>query len=330
MKYHATLLHGERKPAVTVPRRADKRVAKSSHSPRMNLALRQNTEPKMFWKISFFAIFLWAGVAQAQETPPKQPQNPGDLTFNSVESLPQEGTGPVLVGGSEARAVDWPASFYSSAGGSQCSATLVGPRSLLLAAHCVGNGKRSTISFREKAYSGKCTHAEPYKAGTGDESADYALCFLDQPVVGLRYETINRDATRLKVNSELILTGYGCTQVPQGTSNQPSGGNDGIFRVGTARIARLPGELEPNTILVEDDVVICPGDSGGGAYIHLHGSGRRLLASVNSRVWFAKKRSYLSSMTTSNATTFVDAWLSHSENHEATICGFNLSGPNCR
>lgn len=285
----------------------------------------------MYWKnsLAVISVMFAVGAATASESVPKAVQNQGDLTLSPVESLPQEGTGPVLVGGSEARAVDWPASFYSSAGGSKCSATLVGPQALLLAAHCVGNGKRSTISFREKDYSGKCTHAEPYKAGAGDDSADYALCFLDTPVTGLRYETINRDASRLKVNGELILTGYGCTQAPKGNSNQPTGGNDGIFRVGTAKITRLPGDIEPNTILTEDDVVVCPGDSGGGSYVQFLGSGRRVLTSVNSRVWFPK-RSYLSSMTTPIATTFVEGWLKNPDNKGTSICGFNLTGPSCR
>lgn len=284
----------------------------------------------MFWKANLLILLLTTASALAQEKPPKPIQNDGDVAFSSVELLPQEGTGPVLIGGSEARAVDWPASFYSSAAGSRCSATLVGPQALILAAHCVGNGKRSTISFRDKQYGGKCTHAEPYKAGTGDDSADYALCFMEQPILGLRYETINREAARLKINSEIILTGYGCTQAPTSKSSEPSGGNDGIFRVGTARISRLPGDIEPNTILIEDDVVICPGDSGGGAFIQFLGSGRRLLVSVNSRVWFEKKRSYLSSITTADATTFLEAWLNRSENKGATICGFNLAGPTCR
>lgn len=281
-------------------------------------------------KVSLIATLLVSSIAVAQERPTKAVQNQNDIMLDPVESLAQEGIGPVLIGGSEARAEEWPASFYSSAAGARCSATLVGPQALLLAAHCVGNGKRSIISFRSKTYNGKCTHAESYKNGTGDESADYALCFLTSPVEGLRYETINRDASRLKVKGDILLTGYGCTQAPAPGSNEPSGGNDGIFRIGSAKIIHNPGDEERNSIITQDEVVVCPGDSGGGAFYLFVSNPRRILVSVNSRVWYEKKRSYLSSMTTPDAVKFVEAWLKDPENKAARICGFNLSGPSCR
>lgn len=280
--------------------------------------------------VCLFVSLHCSGAALAQERPTKAIQNQNDITLDPVESLPQEGIGPVLIGGSEARAEEWPASFYSSAAGARCSATLVGPQALLLAAHCVGNGKRSTISFRTKTYSGKCAHAESYKNGAGDESADYALCFLTSPVEGLRYETINKDASRLKVKGDLLLTGYGCTQAPAPGSNEPTGGNDGIFRIGSAKITHIPGEEERNSIITQDEVVVCPGDSGGGAFYLFVSNPRRVLVSVNSRVWYEKKRSYLSSMTTADAVKFVEAWLKDPDNKGARICGFNLTGPSCR
>ena len=63
---------------------------------------------------------------------PKAVQNNDSISMKSVEALNQRGTGPVLIGGREAKSVDWPASFYSEAAGSRCSATLVGPKVLIL------------------------------------------------------------------------------------------------------------------------------------------------------------------------------------------------------
>src|SRR4029077_4439565 len=226
-------------------------------------------------------------------------------------------------GGSPARSEDWPASFYSAADGARCTATLIGPKALILAAHCVGDGQEASIESRGNTISGVCTHAEQYRGGAGDASADYALCLLKQRVANIKYETVNLDPARIKKGNAIRLTGYGCTDTGRG------GGNDGIYRIGDAKIVALPGEAgnEPNTILTQDQIMVCPGDSGGGAYIVLTAT-RRLIASVNSRVWFIKGQSYLSSLSSSDGSAFLAKW--SKANNDEKICGFNLKDQVCR
>lgn len=255
-------------------------------------------------------------------------RNSGPISFASVEELNQSGTGVVLIGGAEAPTADWPASFYSAAIGSRCSATLIGPTVLLLAAHCVGNAQNAAIKYNGEDFVGPCTHAQQYLAG--DDSADYSLCKLNRPVIGILYERLNRDPAVPKVHDFLLLTGYGCTQAPPAGGGPPSGGNDGKFRVGKAKITSLPGSsAEPNTIVTKDKVIVCKGDSGGGAYSEPI-PGRRVLVSVNSRTKYASGESLLSSVTSPIALAFFDDWREKAENKDEKICGINLSSAECR
>jgi hypothetical protein len=265
------------------------------------------------------AILFSCALAQAQ---PQALRSAGGISMGSVEALNQRGTGPVLIGGEEARTSDWPASFYSIA--SHCTATLVGPRALLLAAHCVGNNQEAAIRFRDQTLSGPCMHAAEYRDGDGDRSADYALCKLRDAADGIQFETLNRDPQKIALDKLLLLTGYGCTAPPPPGGGPPTGGNDGKYRIGKAKIVALPGTLvgEPNTILTRDKITVCPGDSGGGAYIVLTAQ-RRLLVSVNSRVWFPTGDSYLSSVSSPVGLAFLSSWAA--SNSDEKICGFNFS-----
>lgn len=303
--------------------------------------------------LRLFLLPVFLAAATAAFAGPLVKKNTGGVVMKPISGLNQEGVGPKLSGGRPARSRDWPASFYSDADGSRCTATLVGPRALILAAHCVGDQQMVTIEVRGTPISGLCTHAEEYAT---DASADYALCYMHGEITGIVFETINRDPQRIKKGATLLLSGFGCTQPPpQGDPAQcgmepPSGGNDGVYRIGNVPVRALPTERpgEPNTILTwgnEDQAMICPGDSGGGAYLMLTAQ-KRFYISVNSRVCYWKscdceqnRMSYLSSLATPVAGGFLDKWIAREEAApdggvpkavKKEICGVNLQGPACR
>ncbi|MGG6497067.1 UNVERIFIED_CONTAM: hypothetical protein NY603_29520, partial [Bacteroidetes bacterium 56_B9] len=73
---------------------------------------------------------------------------------------------------------------------------MIGPQTLLTAAHCVGPDQDANLILAGTTYTGQCSHHPDYP---GDLSADYALCLMSKPVPGIPYENINIDPQALKV-----------------------------------------------------------------------------------------------------------------------------------
>lgn len=253
------------------------------------------------------------------------PPNAGGISFQSVGELAQEATGPRLGNAEVADPTEWRASFYSKSAGHGCTSTLIGPQTLLTAAHCVGAGQDASIKVEGAPYVGTCTHHPDYPQ---DPSADYALCRMTQPVPGVPYESINTNPKALKVGMYIRLSGYGCISI-SGT-----GPIDDVYRVGNSPITALPGELphEPNSIIttatVVEDAILCRGDSGGPAFIESDMSSARVVASVNSRVSPVQRRSYMSSLTSDKAMAWFKRWSDAAV--EQRICGLPDAPDGCR
>lgn len=256
-------------------------------------------------------------------------RNTGDLELMQVSQLPQP-VEPKLINGKPARPADFPASFYQSSGVGRCTASLIGPKVLLTAAHCVSNGGTVKIKISATTFKGKCTHHEQWQDGDGDKSADYSLCLLDKEIAGVTPERLDLNGAGMNVGGKVLLAGFGCTQ------ENMSGGNDGIFRIGLTKIATLPGynAAQPNDMLTESSLeekapaIVCPGDSGGSVY-HLKSdlvvSGTRSIVAVNSRVGLESDTkvngfSYLVATFTEPFKSFVKQW---SKKNKVQICGLS-------
>ena len=248
--------------------------------------------------------------------------------FDSIGDLtPPDELQTELRGARIADPRDWPASFYTQSAHGSCTASIIGERVLLTAAHCVANGAAVTLRKSGAVYRAACEHSPNYRNGSPDGlTADYALCSLDRPIPGVPAERINGNPTALKVNGELLLTGFGCT------SNQGTGGNDGIYRIGETTIVGLPTATN-NDITTSGGAGLCFGDSGGPAFLVSPG-GRRMQVSVNSRVENTSPtgtqlgpRSFLSSLSSRQGSSFLADW---SKRNHLRICGLDQQAATCR
>lgn len=276
-------------------------------------------------------VLATAGPAQAQTAklyPRITPPPPSGATFGSVLALNQTGGSlkPMLRGGRVADSATWPASFYLryEAQGEPyaCTAALVGPRALLTAAHCVPDDGSIRLAFGSgPPQDGQCERHGAWR--NGDDSADFALCRLDSPIVGpptFRYETIDVQpvAGWVAASRKILLSGYGCTSDDVVESSEEldrqaarehradAAGKPGpvpLFRIGFNRLAESsasPPRFEReqfyhpieyfNLITMPGGANVCPGDSGGPAFVLNESSAtsfaERALVAVNSRVLF--------------------------------------------
>lgn len=237
--------------------------------------------------------------------------NTGDLVLDSVSEVFKEQQ--TLINGEIQDPKSWPASFTTRQGNSRCTGTMIGPRTLQLAAHCVGNGRTASITSEGKTYTATCTHSPKYR---NDATADYALCLLKEDLALPHYERILQEA-KPQVGDKLVLAGMGCT-IAGG-----SGGNDGNFRVGESTVIRLP--KTNNDIVTKGGAALCYGDSGGSVFWK-DPDGLLWVTGVNSRGDIATT-SYLSATFTRDAKEFYSAW---TQSNSASICGIDPEAKNCR
>lgn len=218
---------------------------------------------------------------------------------------------PTLIRGRAASPSDFPASVWTRS----CTATVVGPQAVFIAAHCVSGG-RIQFAAGPNHYTATCRVSREYR---GNSTADYALCETDRVVTGIPYEHVNMDPNLLKVGDEILLTGYGCVRAGGG------GGNDGTYRIGESRIAALPRGSN-NDIVTRTGAALCFGDSGGPAFWIDKATGDRRVISTNSRGDISRE-SYLSATHTEEGRRFFAAW---SQLTGKKICGVHADVEGCR
>lgn len=235
---------------------------------------------------------------------------PGVVDDNVPEQTVITNLNPALIGGTVADPADWPASPWVG----NCSSTLVGPRVLETAAHCVSNGGTKSFTIGATRYTATCTHHPSYR---GNSTADWALCVLPSPVPNVPYESLAKpDDFECRVGAKVLWTGYGCTRW--------GGQLDGRFRTGEVGIIRCPSGTNYD-IVTRGSVALCSGDSGGGGY-DVSADGSRRVIGKNSRS-NTTDTSYVSSTATQAHYTWAMSWAS---SKGVQICGYHEGVEGCR
>jgi hypothetical protein len=227
---------------------------------------------------------------------------------------------PQVIGANPADPTSWPATFvFRNVEGGGCTATAVGQRVVLTAAHCVEDAAKAWISVRGVSAELTCSSHPAYPA---DISADFSLCLVakELPKPGAGFERVNGTEPAAPAQGQAVtLLGYGCTN-PFGTDR-----SFGTLYEGTARVAARP---DRNLyIRTNGGAAVCFGDSGGGSYYATTATGtQRALFGVNSRGDISKN-SWISATATTGFIDWARAW---SKSGGVKICGLDANAEDCR
>jgi MYXO-CTERM domain-containing protein len=177
---------------------------------------------------------------------------------DAVEAEPQE---PLVFMGNPVSPCGWPTAVAVTSGFGLCTGTLVHPRVVIYAAHCGGGNK--TIRFNENAFGGgnavgaSCQTNPAYDNSQG---TDWAYCVLDQVVDQLPIAPVlyGCELDALQPQTEVAVVGFG--------KNTPNGG-DGTKRWGLTTLEGVNLTQNITVLGGGDEPSVCPGDSGGPAFI---------------------------------------------------------------
>jgi hypothetical protein len=245
------------------------------------------------------------------------------ITFSALPDVPAP-SNELLINGTPADPRFFPTILRMTTGGT-CTAALVGEAALLTAAHCVPHGALIKFIVGAREVQGVCEQARGYHPQF-NQSEDWALCLLEFPILGIKYETV--DANVPAVGNSVVLTGYGCTS--------EGGPQDGILRIGRSitvdgQSTGLPAEtstIYTKSAISEGGAILCPGDSGGPLFVFTGNSfnDARSLVGVNSRTTFQFGVSLFAATGSRAGRQFFKDW---AERHNQNICGVNTE-QNCR
>jgi hypothetical protein len=250
---------------------------------------------------------------------------------------------------------DFPATARSTAPGGSCTATLVGPRVLLTAAHCVDRGLDQAAADAEglpMENSGKvrfdaefdlvCKMHPSYSLAPAPSttrprtSEDWALCELSGKPARVA-ETIATSTLSVGQRPYFIL-GFGCAGVtkvngklvPTDGGGKLLAGSDTLLEIG---VGTQPGSSGHFAVTRADirEPSLCPGDSGGGAFDGPNLSdpkAKRRVTMVNSALGSTGEGatlvlySYFASLASAEFKDFAKSWAG--DRAERRICGLHL------
>jgi uncharacterized membrane protein YgcG len=213
-----------------------------------------------------------------------------------------------IIGGQLAGVCEWPTAVLIPSAG--CSGTLVHPRVVIIAKHCLGSTPASVTFGESRAKTAKTVRVSKcYR----HPQTDFGFCTLAEDVIGMPIIPVMAacEMTELKVGAPIVEAGFGDT----------SAGNDSIFGTkkwiaGTiVRAGATRTTLDVTTGTQDGEYF---GDSGGPVFIKMPDETWRLIGNdLTSPDWNTSNRPRVSTYT---SMPYHVAWAEQQSGIDITPC----------
>ncbi len=242
-----------------------------------------------------------------------------------------------IVGGSEAAECEWPSTVGLNSGNhTYCSGTLIHPKVILTAAHCIhpanGYGEPHSVAFGEsgetpaftQTVEGCAMHPDyDHNAATHSpqDANDLAYCVLSERVTQVTPTPVAMgcELDAIETGMDVTIVGFGIASVEELPEGGYQVGGGGTKRY-TAQTLERVDELD-QLYLLGGHASACLGDSGGSAYVQLaDGSWRLVAAAARVHPDTPQDDSYCTYGVVSTGVWSQMAWLETQTGYDLTPC----------